>query len=101
VVNVSGEVANPGFLTYAPNEDYVYYIRMAGGYSDRAGSSRVSIIKANGEWKKARHGKPLEAGDTIWIPEKKKYNYVGIIKDVAIFVGNIATVYLVIRQATK
>ncbi|OGC90376.1 MAG: hypothetical protein A2W25_02150 [candidate division Zixibacteria bacterium RBG_16_53_22] len=101
VVNVSGEVANPGFLTYAPKEDYAYYIRMAGGYSDRAGKSRVSIIKTTGEWKKAKRGKTLGPGDTIWIPEKKKYNYIGLMKDIAIFAGNMATVYLVIRQATK
>jgi protein involved in polysaccharide export with SLBB domain len=101
VVNVSGEVANPGFLTYAPDKDYLYYIAMAGGFSDRAGRSRVSVIKANGEWKQAKKEKVLEAGDTVWIPEKKKYNYVGLIKDIAIFVGNMATVYLVIRQATK
>jgi protein involved in polysaccharide export with SLBB domain len=101
VVNVSGEAANPGFLTHVPGRDYVYYIRMAGGFSDRAGRGKISIIKASGEWKKARKGRPLDAGDTIWIPEKKKHNYVGIIKDVVIFAGNIATVYLVIRQATK
>jgi protein involved in polysaccharide export with SLBB domain len=101
VINVSGEVANPGFLTYIPGKDYAYYIRMAGGFSDRAGGGKVSIIKATGEWKKARRGRALDAGDTVWIPEKKKINYVGLIKDVAIFVGNMATVYLVIRQATK
>jgi protein involved in polysaccharide export with SLBB domain len=101
VVNVSGEVANPGFLTYAPDEDYTYYIRMAGGFSDRAGRSRVSIIKTTGEWKKAKRGRTLDAGDTVWIPEKKKYDYIGLLKDIAIFAGNMATVYLVIRQATK
>jgi protein involved in polysaccharide export with SLBB domain len=101
VVSVSGEVANPGFLTYIPDKDYVYYIQMAGGYSDRAGHSGISIIKASGEWKSPRKGKPLEPGDTIWIPEKKKHNYIGGIKDLVLFIGNVATIYLVIRQATK
>jgi protein involved in polysaccharide export with SLBB domain len=101
VINVSGEAANPGFLTFISGKDYAYYVRMAGGFTDRAGRGRVSIIKANGEWKKARRGRELDAGDTVWIPEKKKRDYVALIKDIAIFVGNIATVYLVIRQATK
>jgi protein involved in polysaccharide export with SLBB domain len=101
VVNISGEVANPGFLTHLPEKDYIYYIKTAGGFSDRAGRNRISVIKANGEWKKARKGRPLDPGDTIWIPEKKKHNYIGTIKDVAIFVGNLATVYLVVRQATE
>ncbi|HBZ00269.1 MAG TPA: hypothetical protein DEO84_03005 [candidate division Zixibacteria bacterium] len=101
VVNVSGEAANPGFLTYLPEKDYIYYIQMAGGFSDRAGRRNVSIIKANGEWKSPQKGKPLEAGDTVWIPEKKKHNYIGTIKDLVLFIGNLATIYLVIRQATQ
>jgi polysaccharide biosynthesis/export protein len=101
VVSVSGEVANPGFLTYIPDKDYIYYIQMAGGYSDRAGRGSISIIKASGEWKSPKKGKGLEPGDTVWIPEKKKHNYIGTIKDLVIFVGNMATIYLVIRQATQ
>lgn len=102
VVSVTGEVVNPGFLTYVPDKDYNYYIRMAGGYSDRAGKGRVSIIKAStGEWRTAKKGRVLDAGDTVWIPEKKKYNYIGIFKDTALFIGNLATIYLVIKQATN
>ncbi len=101
VVTVSGEVANPGFLTYVPDKDYTYYITMAGGYSDRAGKGSISIIKASGEWKSPKKGRGLDPGDTVWIPEKKKHNYIGIIKDVTLFIGNLATIYLVIRQATN
>jgi protein involved in polysaccharide export with SLBB domain len=101
VVSVSGEVANPGFLTYIPDKDYVYYISMAGGYSDRAGKGSISIIKASGEWKSPKKGRSLEPGDTVWIPEKKKHNYIGGIKDLVTFIGGLATIYLVIRQATQ
>jgi protein involved in polysaccharide export with SLBB domain len=101
VVSVMGEVANPGFITYIPTMDYAYYIRMAGGYSDRAGRGDVSIIKPGGEWKSPKKGNGLEAGDTVWIPEKKKHNYLGAAKDLVLFIGNMATIYLVIRQATQ
>jgi protein involved in polysaccharide export with SLBB domain len=102
VVNIIGEVSNPGILPYVQGEDYRYYIGQAGGYSDRARKSGVSVINGiTGEWKKADKGKPLEPGDTIWISEKKKRDYWGFIKDTLIFVGNLATVYLVIQQATK
>jgi polysaccharide biosynthesis/export protein len=102
VITVSGEVANPGFQTYVPGKDFAYYISAAGGYSDQAGRSKVSIIKtATGEWKKAKKGKGLEPGDTVWIPEKKKHNYIALAKDVAVFIGNLATIYLVIQQATQ
>jgi protein involved in polysaccharide export with SLBB domain len=102
VINVIGEVANPGILPLSPGSDYRYYIDRAGGYSDRADKGGVSIIKGvTGEWKKAKGGNPLEPGDTVWISEKKKHDYWGFIKDTLIFVGNLATVYLVIQQATK
>ncbi len=101
VVSVSGEVANPGFLTFVPEKDYRYYVQMAGGLSDRAGHRSISIIKPSGEWKTPKKGAPLEAGDTVWIPEKKKHNYIGTIKDVILFAGNVATIYLVVRQATQ
>jgi len=102
IVNVIGEVGNPGILPYVQGEDYRYYIKRAGGYSDRARKRGVSVINGiTGEWKKADKGKSLEPGDTIWIAEKKKKDYWGFIKDTLIFVGNLATVYLVIQQATK
>jgi protein involved in polysaccharide export with SLBB domain len=102
VISVIGEVANPGLLPYDPIADYRDYITRAGGFSDRASKGDVSIIKAvSREWKDARKGMRLEPGDTVWIPEKKKRDYWGFIKDTLTFVGNLATVYLVIQQATK
>jgi len=102
IISVMGEVANPGILQFQPDEDYRYYLKEAGGFSDRANKGKITIIKGiTSEWKKAKKGVSLEPGDTVWIPEKKKKNYISIIKDTLVFVGNLATVYLVIRQATK
>ncbi|MEE9552890.1 MAG: polysaccharide biosynthesis/export family protein [candidate division Zixibacteria bacterium] len=102
VINVIGEVANPGIQQYKVDVDYRFYLTGAGGFSDRANKGKVTIIKGiTGEWKKAKKGSGLEPGDTIWIPERKKREYWSLIKDTLIFVGNLATVYLVIEQATK
>jgi protein involved in polysaccharide export with SLBB domain len=102
VVNVIGEVSNPGILSYVSGKNYKYYIARAGGFSDRADKGGVSVIDGiTGEWQKAKKGKNIEAGDTIWISEKKKRDYWGFIKDTLVFVGNLATVYLVIQQATN
>ncbi len=102
VVNVSGEVANPGLLSYSPNRNYLDYIELAGGFSFRAKKSQVKIIKGvTGEWQKASKKSKLDPGDTILVPEKKKVNYIGTIKDVLVFAGNLATVYLVVKEATK
>lgn len=102
VVNVIGEVSNPGILTYVTGKNYRYYIERAGGFSDRADKGQVSLIDGiTGEWQKAKKSKTIEPGDTIWISEKKKHDYWGFIKDTLVFVGNLATIYLVIRQATN
>lgn len=102
VVNLSGEVSNPGLLTFRPEYDYQDYIDLAGGYTFRANKSQVKIIKGvTGEWKKASKKTKLDPGDTILIPEKKKVNYLNTVKDVLVFAGNLATVYLVVREATR
>lgn len=102
VISVIGEVVNPGLLPFEPDVDYSHYIRRAGGFSERASKGKVSIIKGTSrEWKDAKKGMSLEPGDTVWIPEKKKHDYWGFVKDTLTFVGNLATVYLVIQQATK
>jgi protein involved in polysaccharide export with SLBB domain len=101
-ISVIGEVSNPGILKYSNGEDYRYYISAAGGYSDRARRGSVSIVKGvTGEWRKAKKGKSLEPGDTVLVPEKKKRDWWGFTKDTLAFIGNLATVYLVVDQATS
>ncbi|MFQ5868641.1 MAG: SLBB domain-containing protein [Candidatus Zixiibacteriota bacterium] len=102
VVKVTGHVNNPGLIPYEPEWDYHYYIEKAGGFTSKARIGKVRIIKrASGERLKPQKRKPLEAGDTIWVPEKPDRDYWGFFKETLAFVGNLATVYLVIQQATK
>lgn len=101
-INVTGEVANPGFVGYNPKFDFHDYVRIAGGYSYRADKGKIRIIKgATGEWQKAKGNRQLFPGDTILVPEKKKNNYLVTIRDVISITANVATVYLVIREATR
>jgi protein involved in polysaccharide export with SLBB domain len=102
VVEVTGHVNNSGLIPYQPGKDFHYYIQKAGGYTSKARTGKVRIIKGeSGERLKPKRGKPIEAGDTIWVPEKPERDYWGFFKDTLAFVGNLATVYLVIQQATK
>jgi len=102
VVVVSGEVANPGMLSYHPQYNYLDYIKLAGGYSFRADKRKARIIKGvTGEWKKTNRKTKIDPGDVILVPEKQKIKYWTVIKDVVSFLGSTATVYLVIREATK
>jgi len=100
VVKVSGNVVNRGFLTYEPGKDHLYYIRKAGGFSWRADKGKIKLIKGTtGEWMKPNRN--LEPGDIIWVPEKPERNYWNTFKDVLTVVGSLATIYLVIDNATK
>jgi len=102
VINVSGEVANPGLLGYNPDYKYTDYIKLAGGFSFRANKGKIRIIKGpTGEWKKAKSNTILRPGDTILVPEKRKRNYFNTLKDIMAFSANVATVYLVIREASR
>jgi len=102
VINVSGEVANAGLLTYHPRHNYQDYIELAGGFSFRADKGAVRIIKgSSGEWKKARRNTLLSPGDIIMVPEKKKSKFFYNLKEIMAFTANTAAVFLIIREATK
>ena len=102
VIKVSGNVVNPGLIEYEPGEDYTYYIKKAGGFSFKARKGKVRIIKAvTGEWVKPGKSKRIDPGDTVWIPEKPDRDYLAFFKDAMIVLGNVATIYLVVKSATN
>ena len=73
----------------------------AGGFASKARKSRIYVIKANtGKWIKAKKSVRLEPGDDIWIPEKPERDYWKFFRDSMVVLGNAATIYLVIKQAT-
>jgi len=102
VVNVSGSVVNPGLIPYESDEDYRYYIRRAGGLSWKARKSKIRIIKGlTGERLRPSKSRKIDPGDTILVPEKPERDYWGFFKDTMIVLGNLATIYLVVQQATE
>jgi protein involved in polysaccharide export with SLBB domain len=102
VVNISGSVINPGLVPYEPDRDYKYYIDRAGGFSWKAQKSGILIVKGQtGERAKPSKRRKIDPGDTILVPEKPERDYWKFFKDTMLVLGNIATIYLVIDQATK
>lgn len=102
VVNVSGSVVNPGLVPYKSGEDYRYYVRRAGGLSWKARKSKIRIIKGlTGERLRPSKSRKIDPGDTILVPEKPERDYWGFFKDTMIVLGNLATIYLVVQQATE
>ncbi|MDN5353546.1 MAG: polysaccharide biosynthesis/export protein [Candidatus Cloacimonadota bacterium] len=98
-VNVSGQVKNPGLITYIPKKNYMYYINQAGGFSWNARKSKIRIIRANtGEWLKPDDDTVVEIGDMVFIPEKPDIDYWELFKDGMLVISQIATVALVITN---
>jgi protein involved in polysaccharide export with SLBB domain len=102
VVNVSGSVINPGLVPYESGKGYKYYIERAGGFSWKARKNRILIIKGQtGERMKPSKRRKIDPGDTILVPEKPERNYWKFFRDTILVLGNVATIYLVIQQATE
>ncbi len=101
-VTVLGRVINPGMVPYQDTKTVEFYIGLAGGYGYKANKHDIRIIKANtGALIKADRGTRVAMGDKIMVPQKKGVNMWQLFKDTSFFIANLATIYLVINQATK
>ena len=101
-VSVQGEVRSPGLVAYEPGRRAADYVRAAGGFTDQASKSHVRVTVARtGQQMKAGEMGVLQAGDTIWVPAKPERNTWATLRDILTTAAQIATVYLVIHQATK
>ena len=101
-VSVSGQVKNPGLITYVPNKNYLYYIEQAGGFSWNPRKSKIRIIRAStGEWLKPTKKTVIEVGDMIFIPEKPEFDYWEFVKDFMGIAAQVATVFIVIKNAVS
>ncbi len=95
-VNVAGQVVFPGWQPFVEGQKKNNYIALAGGYNFNAHKSKTRIIKGRtGEWVKP-DDTVIEAGDTIYIPEKKDRNYMALVRDVVVIAAQIVTVVIVL-----
>lgn len=101
-VYVMGRVNRPGLVTHNSDWKVGDFIGRAGGFAWNADRGKVRIIKGvSGARQKGNLNSRVDAGDTIWIPERRKRNYLVTLRDSLLLLGNIATIYLVVREATK
>ncbi len=101
MVEVSGQVVNPGLIPWVEGENYEYYIRRAGGYTNnkRLGGTRV-ISSASGNWVKPTKKMELNPGDQIYVSEKVAYDNWNRFKDVMLIATQVMTIFLGIRTLT-
>jgi protein involved in polysaccharide export with SLBB domain len=101
-VKVSGQVMSPGLLPYEANRTLRYYIQKAGGYNWNVRKSKIRVIKGDtGEWIKPSGDTIIDVGDTIFIPEKPERDFWALARDLITVTAQLATIYLVIQQASE
>jgi protein involved in polysaccharide export with SLBB domain len=101
-VKVMGRVLRPGNVIYKAGADADYYVAEAGGFTWNAQKSKVRVIKAiTGQWLKKGDVGPLDPGDTVWVPEKPDRDYWRFVKETVAFLTGLATIYIVVDNATK
>jgi hypothetical protein len=78
-VMVAGQVYNPIAITFSSGKHAGWYLKQAGGPTTLANKKEIFVVRANGTvvgrgsgewWSGNVLGTTLQAGDTIFVPEK-------------------------------
>ena len=97
-VRVEGEVRLPGLVQYTPGRKVSEYVRLAGGYSDRAWKSKVRVKRAvTGQTILAKDVASLKPGDLVWVPERRESATWGNVQSALLLAAQVATIVLAVR----
>jgi len=98
-IRVDGEVRRPGILAYRAGLGVDAYIRNAGGFSDRAWTSKVRVTRSvTGQTLLARDVQHLNPGDFVWVPEKPDVTIWDHTTTLLTALAQVATVVIAIRS---
>lgn len=98
-VRVEGEVLSPGFVEYAPGRNFDDYVQLAGGYTHRASRGAVRVSRSlTGQVIPAKSVRSIEAGDFIWVPERRDIDAWQIFRDIVTVAAQVAVIYLAVRH---
>jgi protein involved in polysaccharide export with SLBB domain len=101
-VAIYGAVRRPGAVAYRPGARLEEYIRDVGGYGQRADRGKVRVTKrATGQPMRLADAPSIDDGDLVWVPERERVSFIKAVGNVTGYLAQVATVYLVIHQATK
>lgn len=96
-VKIIGQVASPGIVKFEPNQNYSYYLELAGGTTPTARKSKIRVIKANSNaWVKPGRNMVIEDGDTIFVPEKPVPEYWKLTRELITAVAGVGTLIIAI-----
>jgi protein involved in polysaccharide export with SLBB domain len=109
VVNVQGSVNSPVSVTWSPGKTIEYYIRAAGGPSQKADAKRAYVTQPNGKVEaRAAHwllpdGIPQpKAGSTVFVPERdpadKPLDFITSAGSIAQILATVVTLVIALRR---
>jgi len=108
LVYIFGQVNSPGYVEYQSGKDVSYYLEKAGGTGLTAKKDIYLIKGKNRSWVRLnqKNGNyiTIESGDYIWVPKKPKRDfdyYLQKVGSVSAVIGSVATLILLLLQATK
>jgi protein involved in polysaccharide export with SLBB domain len=97
-VRVDGEVRPPGLIRYEPGRRAADYIRLAGGFADRASRGKVQVKRSvTDQTILARDAGALQPGDLVWVPERGDSNAWQNLQSVLLLATQVATIILAVR----
>jgi len=98
-VRVEGEVRRPGLVRYTAGRSVAGYVRLAGGYSDRAWRGQVRVTRSvTGQTILARDVPTIEPGDMVWVPERGEGTGWENLRATLLLLAQVATVIVAIRR---
>lgn len=98
-VRIDGEVRRPGVVQFVEGRGVAEYLRLAGGYSDRAARRQVRVTRAvTGQTILARDVSSISPGDLIWVPERSDQSYWQPFQATVLVLAQIATVIIALRK---
>ena len=108
VVEVQGNVYNPGLIKYTKGYRYPRYIELAGGYKPNSLKRKAYIRRANGSIEKVNgffisRGKRVYAGDSIIIPENLEptdFNVQALLTDTLSVLTNLVAILAIIDNTS-
>jgi polysaccharide export outer membrane protein len=101
-VRVDGEVRLPGLIRYEAGRSVEEYVKLAGGYSDRAVPHKVRVKRAvTGQTMLAHDVSSLQPGDMIWVPERGDPQTWQNFQSVLLVATQVATIILALRVVPR
>lgn len=100
-VRVAGQVASPGLYLHRDDWKPADYLKAAGGTTRTADRGRTRLIRGAGASTDLSKAGSIEAGDLLFVPEKRPKSRWEVVRDLVGTLAQAATIVIVIDQVAK